>query len=261
MRSIRIVGLCLVAVFAFSAVAAASAMAEGQPTFNECKKLEKVGGKYTGTYTNKECTTEATPTEKTEGKKNKYELVAASGTFTGKSKATKIVAKSTTGVTEEITCAKDTVTIEIFPPSGFVEKVTLSKCKNSKGEPCQNAGSEEIQVEGDGELYWINAGETVPGTVVAMPVAFNCGGTATVEIVGTFLVSTVENNGTKGFKIVSAVNGSGEQADRALFIEGEEIGGEYMHLNTEVETIHGHEFREATLAGTEEIKAKDVSVR
>lgn len=256
MRSIRIVGLCLVAVFAFGAVAAASAMAEGQPTFNECKKLEKVGGKYTGKYTNKECTTEATPTEKTEGKKNKYELVAASGTFTGKSKATKIVAKSTTGVTEEITCAKDTVTIEIFPPSGFVEKVTLSKCKNSKGEPCQNAGSEEIQVEASGELFWINAGETVPGTATAMPVAFKCG-TATVEIVGTFLVSTVENNGTKGFKIVSAVNGSGEQADRGLFIEGNEITNEYTHLNTEVEA----EFYEATLAGTEEIKAKDVSVR
>lgn len=258
MRSIRIVGLCLVAVFAFSAVAAASAMAEGQPTFNECKKLEKVGGKYTGTYTNKECTTEATPTEKTEGKKNKYELVAASGTFTGKSKATKIVAKSTTGVTEEITCAKDTVTIEIFPPSGFVEKVTLSKCKNSKGEPCQNAGSEEIQVEGAGELYWINAGETAPGTVSYMPVAFKCG-TATVEIIETGLISTVENNGTKGFKIVSAVNGSGEQADRAFFIEGEEVGGPYVHLNTQVNG--SAELHEATLAGTEEIKAKDVSVR
>lgn len=94
MKRIQLVGLCIVALFAFSAMAAASASAA--PEYGQCKTVKK--GKYTnsgctttgkkakkewfpgrpancekvkkGKYTNPECTTE--------GKKGKYEKTACS---------------------------------------------------------------------------------------------------------------------------------------------------------------------------------------
>ncbi len=72
MKRMRILGLALVAVFALGALAASGASAT--PAWIECAKLTKVEGKYTGKYTDKLCTTEASEAEKTEGKHNKYEL-------------------------------------------------------------------------------------------------------------------------------------------------------------------------------------------
>src|ERR1700688_198627 len=66
MKRIRIMGLCLVAVFAITAAAAASASAA--PAWYECAKAVKIGKTYTGKYTDKACTT-TSPTET-----GKYEL-------------------------------------------------------------------------------------------------------------------------------------------------------------------------------------------
>lgn len=251
MKSIKIAGLCLVAVFAFSAVAAGSAFAseaEPVPTFKVCAKATKVGKSYTGKYNDKACT------EANAEGKGKYELeeVAPGTKLSGTSKETKINAKSTAGATEAITCSKDTVAGEITGPNSFTDTVTYSKCV-ANGEK-KTGACEDIVAAGGGELYWINAGETVAGAVTGAPAPFKCG-TATVELKNS-LISTVVN-ASKGFNVVAAVNGSGEQEDRAFWVGGEEIGGEYVHLSTEV----GAKFYEATLAGTEEVKAKDISIR
>ena len=79
MKRIKIVGLCLIALFAFSAVAAASAFAEGRPEYKLCAKVAKVEGKYNGSYSDKGCTTEAT------GGKYEREEVAENTAFTGRS--------------------------------------------------------------------------------------------------------------------------------------------------------------------------------
>ena len=68
---LKIMGLCLVAVFAMTALVSASASA-AEPAFYECHKL--TAKPYTGKYTDKKCTKEATAKEQAEGKKNKYEL-------------------------------------------------------------------------------------------------------------------------------------------------------------------------------------------
>ncbi len=52
MKRIGIIGLCLVALFAFSAMASSSALAGEYIT---CGKAAKVGKKYTGSYTNNNC--------------------------------------------------------------------------------------------------------------------------------------------------------------------------------------------------------------
>jgi hypothetical protein len=55
MKRIKIMGLCVVALFAFSAMAATSAFAELH-LYLECGKAPKVGKTYSGDYTSKECT-------------------------------------------------------------------------------------------------------------------------------------------------------------------------------------------------------------
>jgi hypothetical protein len=69
MKRIRIVGLCLIAVLALTAVAASSASAAA-PEYLICGKAAKVGKTYTGKYTGKLC--EASSKVETGGK---YELL------------------------------------------------------------------------------------------------------------------------------------------------------------------------------------------
>lgn len=252
MKSIKIAGLCLIAAFAFSAVAAASALAEGQPTFKACVKAAVSG---TGKYNDKACT------EANAESKGKYELaeVAAGTKYTGKSKTTTIVAKSESGATENIVCGKDVASIEVTEPSKFVETLTLSKCKanGSKTEPCENGAKETIKTEGiNGEFYFLNAAETQLGVFSTPPVGtFKCG-SQSLEV-ENFLIGAVENS-SKGFSFNYAVSG-GKQAISGFFAEGEEIVGP-ITLVTEKEGEPGVQY-EATLAGSEAFKAKGVSVR
>ncbi len=106
MKRIRMIGLCLVAVFAFSAVAAASALAA--PEFVKCVKASP---KNTGEFTEKNCTTKASP-----AKTGKYEAASAVGTtFTGKIKASTFDMRNGSNAIEyTVACkkGKDTGTIE-----------------------------------------------------------------------------------------------------------------------------------------------------
>ena len=255
MRSIKVLGLCLVAVFAFSAVAAASAFAEGQPTFKVCGAAAKEGSKYTGKYTNKECTTEASPTEITEGKKNKYELkeVTAGTKYTGKSKTTTLDAKSTTGATEAVVCTKDTAQLEVTGPSSFAETVTFSKCEanGNKHEACTIPATTV-----SGELYYVNAAETEAGLFTSSPTGedFKCGASAINE--KGSLIGGVANTST-GVTFAYKMSG-GHQEHRAFWIDGSEVFSEnYTNLASEVEG----EVYESPLTGEEAFKAKEVSVR
>ncbi len=251
MKSIKMAGLCLVAAFAFSAVAAASALAEGQPSFKACVKAEV---KNTGAYEDKACTTKSVTST------GKYELaeVAPGTKFTGKSKTTTIAAKSKTGATENIVCGKDSVAGEITGTSTLSETVTFSKCKanGSKTEPCENAGKETIKTEIPfGEFYWINSGETLPGVLTTPPVTiFKCGGEE-VELQGE-LIGEVEN-GAKTLNFNYALSGGAQQYE-AFFIEGSEFGPFFTGYEKEGEIGILHE---STVAGKEELKIKGVSVR
>jgi hypothetical protein len=71
MRRFKVVGLCLVAVFALSAFMVSGAQAAKMGT---CVKAAKSGKAWTGKFTDKLCTKPASPTEITEGKTNKYEF-------------------------------------------------------------------------------------------------------------------------------------------------------------------------------------------
>ncbi len=269
MRHVRIVGLCLVAAFAFSAVAAASAMAENYPTFYQCVKL--TSKPYTGKYLDKECTKEASPTEVTEGKKNKYEREALGGEGQGlklekgKSKKTEINTHGVTGAVQAVECTKDKVAAELYNSfasgkvgnsSGDPLMLTFEKCKGngSKADVCGNTAPGTITyTAGFGETLWLAAGETKPGLVSVGGVSFKCG-SEQVEIEGT-LIGTIEN-GKKGPKIVYALS-SGHQADGDFFSEGGEITEfPYTHWWTGEE---GKEV-ETTVEGTEETGAKGVFV-
>ncbi len=138
MKRIGIVGLCLAAMFALSAMAASSAFA-GE--YGECVKAPKVGkpAKYLGHYTNKECTKKATKAEEEVGKTNKYNWQSAAGkTYTDSTKTAEL--KSAGGV---IKCTASTSTGEITGWQSDTDNVTFTGCElsvtkglcNSEGEP------------------------------------------------------------------------------------------------------------------------------
>jgi hypothetical protein len=142
MKRIRIAGLCLVAVFALSAVVAASASAATMPTYKVCKKLSKVEGKYHGKYSVKTCATEATTKEQEEGKKNKYELgewnegkEAAPKFKDANGKSVLKLYVPGLGVVGTTECAKAKGTGTIIGPSEGSVTVTFEKCTSS-GEVC-----------------------------------------------------------------------------------------------------------------------------
>jgi len=100
-RRIRVVGLCLAAVFALGAMVAVTS-AQATVEIGQCNKVPKDGNKgknkYKGRYKDKICSkaNEATPEEEgLGGETNKYEWkpgAAGNGTFSGKGKEAKITA-------------------------------------------------------------------------------------------------------------------------------------------------------------------------
>lgn len=94
MKRIRMMGACLVAVFALAAVASASASA-AEPALWECGKTVKVEKKYTGKYNNKTCTEENT---KSEGKYELREGIGKGKAFKGKGKGANLEIQGVGGV-------------------------------------------------------------------------------------------------------------------------------------------------------------------
>ena len=242
MKRIKIVGLCLVAVFAFTAVAAGSAFASGRPEYKVCSKTPKVGNAYpTGEFSNKECTDAAGG--------GKYRLESVKGTFTSKSKAATFTADG-----KVIVCKKDSDSGEITSQFTSTEKITFTDCYVNgvkKDGECGNVATSTIETEPlEGQLFFTNEGETENGVGLlneesGIFASFKCGA-ETITIEGGVLGSI--KNSSKGEVITFAVNGSGEQATKGVWFHGSMI----LELSL---TAGG---KEATMATIDEQGPKDV---
>lgn len=252
MKSIRMLGLCLVATFAIGAGAAASASAEA-PTFKACVKAAKVGKTYVGKYTSKECT--AASEVETGGKYERAEV--ESGTpFTSKSKATTFTVAG-----KIVKCKKDKGTGQIVAPEVAFMTLTFEKCgvNGSTKEPCTTTGQAPGTILSN-ELVaspkWINAGETQIGLVVYgfefFFAEFECG-SGPLKLEGV-LIGTATNT-KKGVTVTFKVSG-GKQEQRAYWEEEELTGfGEMpFHLFTEPGKV------ETTVEGAEEQGPKGVGI-
>lgn len=190
MRQIKIVGLCLVAVFAFSAVAAGSASAS-QPEYMKCAKASP---KNTGGFNDKACTSV------NGGGTGAYALSPLSPTaFEGKSKATTFYYSKAGKIVWEIVCKKDKITgaIESTSLEGLITFETCevkNEITKAKGVKC----TENLEVPVAGLLRE----ETVPAiahpgiTLVFFAPAYTCGG-ATFEDTTAFPFITGEVSPTK----------------------------------------------------------------
>ena len=160
MRSIKVMGLCLVAAFALSAVAVASASAAA-PEYKTCVKVKKTGKTYEGEFTEKECKTKASP-----AKTGKYELGEWNA---GKKHATKgkggaginkLVNPFTQKVEGATECASEKSAGEITGPKTSLTTVEYKGCKNGS-KNCNSAGEGKGKIKTEtllGELVPLGAG-------------------------------------------------------------------------------------------------------
>jgi hypothetical protein len=218
MRRMKMMGLCLVALFALTAVAVSSASA-AEPAFYECHKL--TAKPYTGKYTDKACTKEATAEEKAAGKKNKYELqegIGAKGKgFKGKGgKAT----LHTPAVGGEVTCKSFGDSGNITTPTTEGKVISEFKTCESLGKKCSSPGAKAGLIKTNplkGVLGYINKGKKEVGVALSAETGsvlaeFNCEGleiVTTGSVIGTIAPVDVF---TKTETNVFAVNGEGFQA-------------------------------------------------
>jgi hypothetical protein len=216
---LKIMGLCLVAVFAMSAAISASASAAA-PAFFECAKL--TAKPFTGKYTDKACSKEASKTEQEEGKKNKYELkegVGAKGKpFKGKGPAATL---HTPAVGGEVTCKSflDEGTINTPTTENKVTSVfkTCESLKKKCASPGQKAGTIKTNNLA-GELGYISKSplkvgvllKPETGTVLA---EFNCEGLE-IETTGSVIGEQKGdiNVFSKTSENVFTINGEGLQS-------------------------------------------------
>ena len=246
MKRIKVVGLCLVAVFALGAVAAASAMAAkpAVPAYEKCVKAAKVGKKYAGAFSNKECTNAAA--------EGKYRLEQVDEKqklpFTVKSKNTAFKVAG-----DVVKCGagkgKGEIAGEFYPAENVT--ITFAKCdvNGNKKEPCENITTQPLH----GELYYTskeeNAAEILLGRGTFAEI--KCG--AKAFVVESEAIGTVKNS-KKGQTMTFAVNASGEQALRYIW-EGEH------QINTFPDTLEYEGAKEVTLETTlEETGPKGVGV-
>jgi hypothetical protein len=177
MKSKRILGLALVAVFAFAAFTS-SAMAS-KPQWKVCVKSEK--GK--GEFSDKACSVGA------EGK-GSYNLVAGIGKGKGfKGKGGEAVLHNVIPGKGDIkvVCASFKDAGSVVAPSG-VAKVTstFSKCK-SLGSPCKTEGGKKETITTNslaGELGYLNKAHTAAGESLTNEAAPGSGFLATFECEG-----------------------------------------------------------------------------
>jgi hypothetical protein len=193
MKRMRILGLCLVAVFAVGVVSAATASA-AEPGWYECAKAPKEGKTYLGKYSDKACTSKVESG-------GKYELQAG----IGKGKAFK--GKGGKAVLHNVIPGKGDIKVECqsFKDEGkvaapnieFGVKSTFSKCK-SLGAPCKTAGGKKETITTEtlaGTLGYLNKAGKVVGADLASESApgsgyvaqFECEGVAKVRVHGSVI--------------------------------------------------------------------------
>lgn len=223
MRRIRIVGLCLVAVFAMGAVVATGASA-ANPEYGRCLKTKEGGGTK---YTTAKCTIVAS------GEKENFEWYKAFGSAkplvkTGFTAALKPTTKATleTKAGTKVTCTALSAAGKYTSNVNVVVNTTIFTGCESGGIKCNTAGSGtgEISVkELEGELGLDSKGETSVkdkiGNVLwpkggtptsgAFFVFFNCGG-LTVEVKNS-VISPVTSNAMKSIATVKFTASKGVQ--------------------------------------------------
>lgn len=250
MKRIKILGLCLVAVFAMSAVATSSSSAL---SYKVCKKLTVKP--YTGHYTNKTCTTHATPTEEAEGKKNKYELAAwnegkeaAPKYKDGNGLSTLKLYIPGVGIAGETVCTKAKGEGHITGPTTGNTQVTFEKC-TSEGESCASPGESagKIKTQVLNTELAETGGKVIQrvGEAGKLSAEFKCGPkeiftTGTADGVVTGDINTITKDSTTTF----STNAKGEQENT--------VGGDV--LITEVvglATLPSGEETTASLKGEE----------
>jgi len=211
MKRIRIAGLCLVAAFAISAVAAASASATA-PEIGRCIKKAKAEGKG---YTSATCTV------KGEGLKAKYEW--SPGTGKGRFTTTGGIGVLTTVGGSEVECKTESSAGEYKPGGNNKEEaglvVTFTGCKAS-GLSCTTKGAksgELITNELEGVVGWENKAlkktdlELSPAKSVTsgLFIEFECVGLL-VKVKGHVLVP-IKNDAMKETEILKFVAKKGKQ--------------------------------------------------
>jgi hypothetical protein len=213
---LKIMGLCLVAVFAMTALVSASASA-AEPAYYECTKL--TAKPFTGKFTDKKCSKAATAEEIAAGKKNKYELKEGIGkgdTYKGKGgKAT----LHTPAVGGEVTCKSFADTGKHGSPTTEEKVVSTFKTCESLKKKCLSPGQKAgtiVTKPLSGVLGYINKSKKEVGVALkaetgSVLAEFNCEGLeieTTGSVIGT---ESPVNVFTKTENNVFAVNGGGEQ--------------------------------------------------
>jgi hypothetical protein len=144
MSRLRLIGWCLVAALAFSALAASSAWAEA-PEYGRCLKAEKNAKKeYNGKFSDSKCTKEVPEAER--AKKGKYTWVPGA-------ESRKFTSSGGIGVLETVggtgtECKSESSTGEFAPGNNKEEKgivVTFKNCV-TLDEPCSTPGAAEGEI-------------------------------------------------------------------------------------------------------------------
>jgi hypothetical protein len=227
MKRMRILGLCLVAVFALAAAATSSATA-ATPAFWECAKVAAGAGKYT----NKTCSTEGT------GKTAKYELKEGIGKAKEFKGSGKTATLHTPALGSEIKCTafKDEGKLKT---STAEEKVlsTFSGC-TTLGKKCASAGEKAGDIKTfalGGVLGAISGGSGAGALLTAESgkylAEFSCEGLAVKVEGGVIGEETPVETFTKTEKTIFQVTGSDQQEFTSFTGGGKEvlestIGGE-----------------------------------
>ncbi len=215
---LKMMGLCLVAVFALTAAISASASA-AEPAFYECHKLTTKP--YTGKFTDKKCSIAATPTQEAEGKVNKYELQEGVGAkkkpFKGKGGAATL---HTPAIGGEVKCTSFKDSGSVNTPTTENNVISEFKGCTSLGKKCNSPAAKAGTIVTNklaGELGYINKASKNVGVLLkaetgSILAEFNCEG---IEIVTTgSVIGTIApvNTFTKVETNVFAVNGEGFQS-------------------------------------------------
>ncbi len=218
MRQIKIVGLCLVAVFAFGAVAAGSASAS-EPEYMKCSKASP---KNTGGFNDKACT------EVNGGGEGKYATspLAFPVSFEGKSKTSTFYYSKAGKIVWKVVCKKDKDSASIEEPAYLEGTITFEKCaatnEVTKAKAVNCTGSIVVPFVG------LLREETVPAishpgiSVLFFAPAYSCGGVS-FEITTALPFVTGEVSPTsKGELGVWTVNNSTGAQSLEGWIEGGE---------------------------------------
>jgi hypothetical protein len=258
-RHLRMVGVCLVAMFAITAIASASASA-AQPEYMRCVKAAKVGTKYTGKYTNSLCTLES------ETKEGKFEVAPFTppASFSAKGTATTFYywkPGTPSKIIWKVQCKSDVENATIEEPTTLGGTITLKECSTTnnvtKVKTVACPSSLEIPFFGILRESTVPASPGFGVTYLYQTPAFSCGG-ATFEVTTGFPFSTGVIGST--YKGVWAVNTkTGEQKQEGWLEEGEPD----HFAPTEVEVTQGasSEALRFGLATSEPLVAKGVVIK